>query len=57
MLMAICSEASVIPEIADILHTLVRNMNTKKWEIKVRNTEKFTISVNFLEVQCQTIIS
>lgn len=57
MLMAICSEASVIPEIADILHTLVRNMNTKKWEIKVRKTEKFTISVNFLEVQCQTIIS
>lgn len=57
MLITVCSEASGIQEIASILHILVRNLNTKKWEIKVRNTREFAISVNFLEDQCQAVIS
>lgn len=57
MLMTVCSEALVTQEVAGILPSLVRNTNTRKWEIKVRDIEEVAISVNFLEVQGQAIIS
>lgn len=55
MLTTVCSEASMTQEVAGIIPSLVRDMNIRKWEIKVRNIEEVAISANFLEVNVRVL--